>query len=762
MADLPAGANTDTLLAQALGWLEPMSGGVVPAIEPATTYKRDPAMPVDEGLWYSRPDNPCYWQVEALIARLEGAEAALVTGSGSASMAMVAEALTVGDHVLIPKMAYGGLHFLATDMANHWGIRFDSYPAGDLDALKTLMRPGETKIVWVEAPSNPELIVTDIAAASAIAHDAGARLVVDSTFAPPPLFRPIDLGADLVLHSATKFLNGHSDVVAGSIATARCDDFWDHIAHMRFRSGAVLGPFETWLMLRGMRTLHVRMERAQQNAQAVAAFLAQHDRVSRVYYPGLPEHPSHDLARRQMAGFGAMIAFDVDGGADEAAAVWGGTKVFKNATSLGGPESLIEHRHVSDGYDTPVPPSLLRLSIGLEDQDDLIADLDQALGGPASNRKPGTATNLAQGLGWESKPHGGVILPLYMAATYQRAPDAYGEGYSYGRDHNPNFEQPEALLAELEGGAAARIFSSGMAATAAVFQALSHGDHVVVQDTLYWGVRAFLKQLAVKWGIAIDWFPSGDLDALRAMVRDGETKVVWIETPANPEMTIIDIAGAAAIAHDVGARLVADNTFATPLVTRPLDLDADMVMHSATKYLNGHSDVVAGALVTARDDDFWQEVAAVRHLAGAILGPFEAWLLMRGMRTLDVRLERAMANAMAVAEHLENHGAVSQVLYPGLASFAGHDMARGQMAGGFGAMLSIRVGGGEDAAKRVWSGFRVFKTATSLGGVESLVEHRGSVEGADSPVPKDLLRLSVGIEHIDDLIADLDRALTHA
>jgi cystathionine gamma-synthase len=271
-----------------------------------------------------------------------------------------------------------------------------------------------------------------------------------------------------------------------------------------------------------------------------------------------------------------------------------------------------------------------------------------------------------------------------------------------------------------------------------------------------------LKGLVVNWGIEVDWFPSGDLEALKAKLRPGITRLVWIETPANPAMTLTDIAAAAAMAHAAGALLAADNTFATPLITRPIALGADIAMHSATKYLNGHSDVVAGALVTAKDDAFWQRVAAVRHLAGAILGPFEAWLLMRGMRTLHLRVARAGTNAQALAAHLEGHAAVEQVLYPGLASFAGHDLATRQMSGGFGGMLSIRIKDGEAAAKRVWAAFRLFKTATSLGGVESLVEHRASVEDASSTVAKDLLRLSVGIEHIDDLIADMDRALAAA
>lgn len=762
MAELPEDVHADTLLAQALGWLEPRSGGLVPSIETSTTYKRDPAMGRDEGIWYSRPENPCYHQVEALLARLEGAEAALVTASGTACMAMVVEALKSGDHVLLPRVSYGGLHFMATDMANHWGIRFDWYEAGDLDAMRAAMRPGETKVLWVEAPSNPELIVPDIAACAAIAHDASARLVVDSTFMPPPYFRPLTLGADIVLHSATKFLNGHSDVVAGTIATARVDDWWRHVEHMRFRSGAVLGPFETWLMLRGMRTLHLRMAKAEANAQTLAEHLADHPRVRRVCYPGLPSHPTHALAKRQMNGFGAMLAFEVDGDVDGAAAVWRSTKVFKNATSLGGPESLIEHRHRSDGFASPVPPAMLRLSIGLEDAEDLIADLDQALGGAPVNRAWGRETKLAQGLGWTAAPHGSVVLPLHMATTYATDPANYGKPYAYGRDQNPTFEQPEALLADLEGAAEAKLFASGMAAAAAVFQALSSGDHVVVQDSLYWGVRGMVKALPAAWGVEVDWFPTGNLNALGGALRPGRTKVVWLESPANPTMTVTDIAAACAMAREAGAVSVVDNTFATPLLTRPLELGADIVMHSATKYLNGHSDVIAGVLACREAGPLWQRIAAIRHQAGAVLGPFEAWLLMRGLRTLEPRVQRACESAMAIARHVDGDDRVEAVLYPGLPGFPGHDLARRQMAGGFGGMLSIRVRSGEAAARRVWPRFRVFKTATSLGGVESLVEHRATVEGADSPVPRDLLRLSVGAEHIDDLIADLDHALAGA
>ena len=754
--------HPDTLLAQALGWIDGESKGIVPSIRVASTYARDPDLAADEGVWYSRPDNPIYHQPEALLARLEGGATAMVTASGMASLAMVFQALDAGDHVAVPDMPYGGLIRFPEMVAHRWGIDTTVYKTGDLDSLHGSIVAGRTKVVWVENPSNPELVVTDLAVAARMAHEADARLVVDSTLASPLACRPLDHGADIVLHSATKYLNGHSDVVCGALVTGKDDAFWQRLTSMRMRSGAVLGPFETWLLLRGMRTLHLRLARASENAMAVAEFLDSHPRVSQVFYPGLETHGSHEIAKRLMNAYGAMVSFAVEGGEAGAKSVWSSTKVFKNATSLGGVESLIEHRFFSDGFATPVPPEQLRLSVGIEDKADLIADLDQALGGGATNRKQAPATRITQGMGWVGPTYGDLVLPVHMATTYVRDPANYKEGMSYGRDHNPTFEQPEAVLAALEEGAACRIFSSGMAAAAALFQALAQGDHVLVQDVLYWGVRAFLKELPANWGIVIDWFPSGDLEALKAKLKPGATRLVWIESPANPAMTVTDIAAAAGIVHEAGALLVCDNTFATPLITRPIELGSDIVMHSATKYLNGHSDVVAGALIAARDDPFWRRVAAIRHLAGAILGPFEAWLLMRGLRTLHVRVERASENAQALAEFLDRHDAVEEALYPGLASFAGHEIARRQMTGGFGGMLSLRVKGGEAAAKRVWAAFRLFKTATSLGGVESLVEHRASVEDASSTVARDLLRVSVGIEHIDDLMADMNRALAAA
>jgi cystathionine gamma-synthase len=370
------------------------------------------------------------------------------------------------------------------------------------------------------------------------------------------------------------------------------------------------------------------------------------------------------------------------------------------------------------------------------------------------------ATLAAQGLGWTDESTGSVVLPIHTATTFLRDPDnQYRRGRSYGRADNPGYEQPQALLTALEGGAASLLFSSGMAAAAAVFQCLPRDAHVVAPRVMYWGLRSWLKNFAESWGIEVEFVDATSLDALRRAVRTGRTRLVWIETPANPLWSVTDIAGAAEIAHVASALLAVDSTAATPVLTRPLALGADLVMHSATKYLNGHSDVIAGTLTTGHEDAFWARLRAARSGGGAILGSFEAYLLLRGMRTLFPRVERACRSAQQIAEALSSNPGVLEVLYPGLPGHAGHAVAARQMSGGFGGMLSVRVRGGAEAAIAAAARVGIWKRATSLGGVESLIEHRASVEGPDSPAPPDLLRLSVGIEDPQDLLADLETSL---
>jgi cystathionine gamma-synthase len=374
------------------------------------------------------------------------------------------------------------------------------------------------------------------------------------------------------------------------------------------------------------------------------------------------------------------------------------------------------------------------------------------------------ATLAAQGLGWIDGETHAVSPPIHMSSTYLRDPDnQYRNGRDYIRDDNPSFDQAEALLSRLEGGRKALLFSSGIAAAVAVFLALRPGDHVVAARNMYWSLRRWLGTYATQWGLQIEFVDMADLDALRSAVRSNQTKLVWIETPSNPLWTITDIAAVTEIAHKAGAKVAADSTVATPVLSQPLTLGADIVMHSATKYLNGHSDICAGALATRTPEDaFWQSIAANRGSLGGIIGSFEAWLLLRGMRSLFPRVERACASAQKLAEGLAGHRHVEAVLYPGLPGFPGHHLAAKQMKGGFGGMLSIRVKGGEAAAIRTAAHVEIWKRATSLGGTESLIEHRASIEGPGTPVPMDLLRLSTGLESAEDLLADLSAALDAA
>ena len=359
-------------------------------------------------------------------------------------------------------------------------------------------------------------------------------------------------------------------------------------------------------------------------------------------------------------------------------------------------------------------------------------------------------------------PHTGAVVPqIHPSTTFARNGVDYAQvgGRGYTRDENPTYLLAERLLAELEGGAGALLFASGMAAIATLVQAHRPGDHMVVSSHMYFGTPKYFKEWAKPWGLESDLVDPGDLDAVRAAIRPGRTKLIFVESPANPLWTVCDIAALAEIAHGAGARLAVDNTVATPVHTRPLDLGADIVMHSATKYLNGHSDVLAGALVAREADALWEEITHLRYLAGPVLGPFEAWLLVRGMRTLFLRVRHQSAAALYIAGCFAEHPKVEQVCYPGLGDFPGHVIAARQMSGGYGGMLSVRVRGGADAALGVAKRCQVWQRATSLGGVESLIEHRYTIEGPDTPTPPDLLRLSVGIEDVGDLVTDLAQAL---
>lgn len=374
--------------------------------------------------------------------------------------------------------------------------------------------------------------------------------------------------------------------------------------------------------------------------------------------------------------------------------------------------------------------------------------------------KTSPETIAAQALHIINAETGAVVPGIETASTFARHGDYELRGeYSYARDANPTAGVTEDVLNALCGGDGAMLFNGGMSAITTAFETVRTGRHIVAPKIMYHGARVWLNRLAETRGIDVTYFDQTDPGALAKALQPGKTQVVWIESPVNPTWDVIDIAEAARLAHDAGAWLGVDATVAPPCTTNAFALGADLVFYSATKYLGGHSDLTAGALVTAKADDRWDEIYEIRKLTGGVLSPFDAWLLLRGMRTLFVRFERASENAMAIAKHFENHPKIEKVLYPGLTSHPGHAVAARQMTNGFSGMMSLLVNGDGAAARQVAANVKVFIPATSLGGVESLIEHRKTVEGPHSPVPENLLRLSVGIESAADLIADLEQAL---
>jgi cystathionine gamma-synthase len=353
---------------------------------------------------------------------------------------------------------------------------------------------------------------------------------------------------------------------------------------------------------------------------------------------------------------------------------------------------------------------------------------------------------------------GAVMPPLHLSTTFERTRDGgYPAGFVYARSDNPNRRAVEECLAALEGGGAALAFASGMAATTAVFQLLAAGDHLILPDDSYFGTGKVAQDLFAQWGIQVTVVDQTDLAQVAGALRP-TTKLIWVETPSNPLLKITDIAAVSQLAHEAGALCAVDNTWPSPLCQQPLAHGADLVMHSTTKYLGGHSDLTGGALILRQPDERYQRLRTIQQWAGAVPSPFDCWLLRRSISTLPYRMRGHCENASRIAHFLADHPAIERVHYPGLPHHPGHAIAARQMTG-FGGMLSIQVKGGAREALAVANRVRLFTQATSLGGVESLIEHRASVEGPASRTPQNLLRLSIGLEHGEDLIADLDQAL---
>ena len=377
-----------------------------------------------------------------------------------------------------------------------------------------------------------------------------------------------------------------------------------------------------------------------------------------------------------------------------------------------------------------------------------------------SNSKPSIRTTIVQAGHFIDSKTGAVIPAIQPSTTFARKEDYSLVGdYIYSRNGSPTVAHAEGLLCELEEGFETRLFASGMGAASALVETVEAGQRIAAPSIMYHGVKTWMLRQQAMRNVGLDLFDAADSASLARAIIPGKTAIVWIETPVNPTWDVIDIKAAAEAAHAAGAILVVDSTCAPPVISKPLTLGADIVFHSATKYLNGHSDVTAGVLTAREASPRWEALKEAQIGLGATLGSFEAYLLIRGLRTLFLRVEQASRNALALARHFEKHPRLAGVLYPGLESHPQHRIAKKQMVGGFGGMLSILVKGDEAQTRRVAGRLKVFTPATSLGGVESLAEHRKSVEGPNSIVPENLVRFSIGIEDVADLIADLEQAL---
>src|SRR5256885_1179959 len=353
---------------------------------------------------------------------------------------------------------------------------------------------------------------------------------------------------------------------------------------------------------------------------------------------------------------------------------------------------------------------------------------------------------------------GAVSPPIHLSTTFERDIEGtYSRGFMYTRNNNPNRQALEEGISALEGGQGAAAFASGTGATSAIFQALAPGDHVLAHLDAYYGTSRLLREIFLRWGLHADFVDMSDFAAVKKALRP-KTKIAWMETPSNPLLKIVDLAGISKIVHDAGALCVCDNTWA-PILQRPFDLGADFILHSTTKYFGGHCDVLGGIVVAKNDNDLFRQIRNIQYEGGAVPSPFDCWLILRGMRTLPWRMRAHSQNAAKVAEFLANHGNVERVHYPGLQAHPGHKIAQKQMSM-FGGMLSFEVRGGRDRAMKVTTSTKIFTRATSLGGVESLIEHRASIEGPGTISPEGLIRLSIGLENADDLVEDLDQALS--
>ncbi|KAJ8920224.1 hypothetical protein NQ315_011885 [Exocentrus adspersus] len=752
------------------------SMAVVTPLVTSTTYKQHGPAEFKK-YEYSRSGNPTREVLENVLAELDHGKYGLTFSSGLGATTTLFGLLNKGDNVVVGDDVYGGTNRLFNKVGTRFGLEFTLVDLTVIESLEKAIKPN-TKLVWVETPTNPTLKVVDIKAVSEITRKKNIILIVDNTFITSYLQRPLDFGADAVLYSLTKYMNGHSDVIMGAITTSN-KELYDKLKFLQNAMGIVPAPFDCYQVLRSLKTLSLRMERHHENSLVIAKYLETHPKVEKVLHPCLSSHLQYELTKKQTSGHSGVFSFYVKGGLEQSKTFLKALKIFTLAESLGGYESLIELPCVMTHASVPpelrktlgISDNLIRLSVGIEDVEDLLADLKQAF-----NQKMG------EELGYLPYPEGfetacvhhtrnveelmdeKISVPIVNTNFYRHSEKGKLSKFAPGRVGNTTRSILENLLTVLHRSKYGLCFSSGIGAVWAVVALLKSGDHVICTDDVYGGTTKLLVEVAPKFGICATHIDLTKLNNLESAIRP-QTKLIWTEVPSNPLLKVVDLCGLAEIAKEHDLILATDNSFMSPYLQNPLALGADLSVLSLSKYTNGHSDVIMGSVCTNRKD-LYKKLKYIQTNFGHVACPFDCYQVIRGAKTLPIRMKRHQYNSLEIAKFLENHPKVEAVQHPGLKSHPQHELFKKQSCGNAG-MLSFYIKGKVDDTLKLVNGLKYFTHAVSLGGYEGLVSMPCLSSHVNvSPEMKktlgyteNLVRMSVGIENICDLISDLDHTL---
>ncbi|CRK95291.1 CLUMA_CG008646, isoform A [Clunio marinus] len=733
---------------------------VVPPIITATVFEYiEPG--VQNGYHYSRFGNPIRSNLDNSLASLDNAKHALTFSSGVGMTTAIIATLDKGDGIISTHDLYTGTNNLFKEFGRKMDLNVKFIDLTDLKMLESSLKD-DTKIVWVESPTNPLMTILDIKSIAKIVHSKSkAILICDNTLSTSYFQRPLELGVDVVTYSLSKYYNGHSDIIMGALTT-NDDKLFEKLKHSQTSTGVVPSPFDCYMVLRSLKTLSLRMEKHSENSYLIAKFLSTHPKIEKVFHPSLETHERHQLGCKQSYGHSGVFSFLIKGSLEESKKFLKALKLIYVTGSLGGTESvasipllmMVSNKFEKDHVAKGLTDNLIRLSVGLEDLGYRKQNSDFATKSVHAGHKAEE---------WKGRP---VVTPLVTSTTYQHTTPEEHSGYQYSRYKNPTRDVLESCLASLDNAKYGLSFTCGVGVVSAVIATLQSGDEIASMPNMYGGTIRLFKDLAAKMGIETKYIDFSDMKILKSSLTS-KTKLVWIETPTNPLLSIVDIKSIADVVHSHSkAIFIVDNTFLTPYFQRPLELGADVAMYSLSKFYNGHSDVTMGG-ITTNDEKFYNTLKYFQVSTGVVPSPFDCFMANRSIKTLSLRMEKHSENSYAIAKFLESHPKIEKVFHPSLKSHVGHDIALKQSYGHSG-IMAFYMKGTVDDLDQFTKALKVIMIAESLGGLETTVAIPWLMSHSDMPeanrlavgVTPTLVRLNVGVEDIEDLIADLDQALS--